>query len=442
MPEVAALLHAAGVPRALDRVDEVEALLRLRLEADVVEDVELGLGGEERGVRDAGRLQVRLGLGGDLARVAAVRLVGVRVDDGEVDVQRLLRPERVDVRGRHVRDELHVGLVDRLEPADRRAVEHLAVGEEVRVEGLGRHVEVLHDARQVAETDVDELDVLVPDEGQDFLGVAEHPLLLGWVVPGSGAAREARRAGVSLPCTGCFRRVTSDRSPAVGGDPARAPWLGYRAWQRARTWGRGMGGGPSGAGPSDGRGTGWACPPRVRARCARLGRRVVALAVDWLLCLRRSRPRSSAPTRSPRSASSPRRTCCSWAPPGTRSGTGCWACACARTCRRRSPRRAGGHRRAPCRVACRPARRCCRDRCARGAHGAALPRHPGRRVGRPGPVAARPRRGHGARPALTPDGESPAGEPRVSGPRMPLRSGRARIGSTPLGTAAGRRRAR
>src|SRR5207237_9419579 len=52
---VAAVLDAAGVPGAGDRVDRVVAAVRLGLEPDVVEDVELGLRGEERGVRDPGR---------------------------------------------------------------------------------------------------------------------------------------------------------------------------------------------------------------------------------------------------------------------------------------------------------------------------------------------------------------------------------------------------
>jgi hypothetical protein len=64
--------------------------------------------------------------------------------------------------------------VDGLEAADRGPVEHLAVGEEVDVNRLGRHVEVLHDPRQVTEPDVDELDVLGLDEVEDFLGGAEH----------------------------------------------------------------------------------------------------------------------------------------------------------------------------------------------------------------------------------------------------------------------------
>ena len=99
---VAALLVATGVPGALDGVDVVVALVLVRLEADVVEDVELGLGAEEGGVGDAGGGQVGLGLGGDVARVAAVRLVGERVDDREVHRQRLRRAERVDEGGGRV----------------------------------------------------------------------------------------------------------------------------------------------------------------------------------------------------------------------------------------------------------------------------------------------------------------------------------------------------
>ncbi|GMA88999.1 hypothetical protein GCM10025868_42490 [Angustibacter aerolatus] len=44
-----------------------------------------------------------------------------------------------------------------------------------RVDARRGDVEVLHDARQVAESDVDELHVLVPDELHDLFGVAEHP---------------------------------------------------------------------------------------------------------------------------------------------------------------------------------------------------------------------------------------------------------------------------
>jgi hypothetical protein len=134
------------------------------LEAHVVEDVELRLGTEEHRVGDAGRAQPLLGLRRDLARVTPVRLTGARLDDGERDVQRLRGTERVDVRGRRVRDQLHVRLVNGGEPADRAAVEHEAFLEGVRIEPRGGHVEVLLLAREVREPDVDELDTLVLDE--------------------------------------------------------------------------------------------------------------------------------------------------------------------------------------------------------------------------------------------------------------------------------------
>ncbi|MNL89933.1 hypothetical protein D3C87_2205850 [compost metagenome] len=56
--------------------------------------------------------------------------------------------------------------MDVREPADRRAVEQLADREELFVDGRGRDVEVLLHAREIRETDVEELHVLVLDELQ------------------------------------------------------------------------------------------------------------------------------------------------------------------------------------------------------------------------------------------------------------------------------------
>jgi len=97
------------------------------------------------------------------------------IADEEVEGECLLHPERVDERRRHVRQEHHVGLVDLLEAADRRAVEREAVAEHGLVERLNRHVEVLHDAGQVAEPDVDEPHLVVPDVAQDLVWAIEHP---------------------------------------------------------------------------------------------------------------------------------------------------------------------------------------------------------------------------------------------------------------------------
>src|SRR5690606_30480173 len=105
-------------PGRLDRVEEVVARALAGLESDVVEDVELSLGSEEGDVADSGALQVGLGLPRDVARIATVRLVGKRVDDEEVNDERLVLTELVNEGSGRVSNELHVGLVDRLEAPD------------------------------------------------------------------------------------------------------------------------------------------------------------------------------------------------------------------------------------------------------------------------------------------------------------------------------------
>src|SRR5271166_4695468 len=64
--------------------------------------------------------------------------------------------------------------MDLLEPADGRAVEHEAVGEDFFTERHGGHGEVLHRSRQVTEPDVDELHVFLRDKAEDLFGTAEH----------------------------------------------------------------------------------------------------------------------------------------------------------------------------------------------------------------------------------------------------------------------------
>ena len=60
-------------------VDLVERVVRVAAEGDVVEDEELGLRTEERLVRDAAGLEVRLGALGDGTRVAIVGLAVTRL---------------------------------------------------------------------------------------------------------------------------------------------------------------------------------------------------------------------------------------------------------------------------------------------------------------------------------------------------------------------------
>ncbi|MCY1235187.1 hypothetical protein D9M72_477940 [compost metagenome] len=172
--QVSAFFFAAGVPVRFFGVDLVEAALRRGLVLDVVEDEELGFRREERGVGDAGGREVGLSLLCHAAGVAVVRVTGAGVHDGEVQSERLLHAERVQERRGDVRDELHVGLGDALEAADGRTVEELAIDEEVCINALSRHVEVLLHAREVGEADIDKLNIFVLDELEDLVRSLKH----------------------------------------------------------------------------------------------------------------------------------------------------------------------------------------------------------------------------------------------------------------------------
>ncbi|CAB4546005.1 unannotated protein [freshwater metagenome] len=106
--QVAAFFFATGVPCAFDGVDEVVASVLLGFEANVVKDVELGFWSEVDRVSNAGALEVFLSLGCHVAWVAAVELVGERVNNREVHVQRLGCTERVNHGSVEVGNQLHV----------------------------------------------------------------------------------------------------------------------------------------------------------------------------------------------------------------------------------------------------------------------------------------------------------------------------------------------
>ena len=139
---------------ALLGVDLVERRVRLLVEDDVVEHVELGLGAEVGDVGHAARAQMLLGLDRHVARVARVGLARDRVEHHAHERDRRRLVERVEDRGRRVGHQQHVRLVDLLEPADRRAVEADPLAERVLVERRERHPHVLPGSRQVGELQV------------------------------------------------------------------------------------------------------------------------------------------------------------------------------------------------------------------------------------------------------------------------------------------------
>ena len=176
-PDLVAAVGAAvglerltGVPPARLRVDLVEGAVHLGVEGHRVEDVELGLGAEVRGVGDSGAGQVVFRLAGHVARIARVGLASERVVHEEVQIHGLGGAEGVDPSSLGVGQQHHVRLVDGLEPANRGAVEGQAVLEHALVERRRGNREVLDHTGQVAEPDVDVLDFLVFDQLEDVVG--------------------------------------------------------------------------------------------------------------------------------------------------------------------------------------------------------------------------------------------------------------------------------
>ncbi len=93
--------------------------------------------------------------------------------------------------GVRVREQEHVRLLDLLEAPDRGAVEAVALGEAVLGQGVGGNGEVLHEPRKIAEAEVDDLDALALDEGQDLGGGA----LLQLDLPSRCAVRASQLPG-------------------------------------------------------------------------------------------------------------------------------------------------------------------------------------------------------------------------------------------------------
>jgi len=162
------LLLRTGVPHTLDGVNGVVARVLVLVEPDVVEDEELGLGAEVGGVGQAGGHEMVLGLLGHVAGVTAVALPRYRVPHEAVDVERLVLTEGVDHGGVGVGDQEHVRLLDLLEAPNRGAIEAVAVLEAIGRQLVGGHGEVLHEAGEVTEAEVDDLDALVLGQAQDL----------------------------------------------------------------------------------------------------------------------------------------------------------------------------------------------------------------------------------------------------------------------------------
>ena len=181
--EIAALDRraVAGIAVGEVLVGDVGALLAVDLVhrpfhrggiTHVVEDEELGLRPEIGLVAESGGDQVLLGLLGDRTRVAGIGLPGQRLMHIAKDDQRRLGGKRVENRGRAVRHQHHVRLVDRLPAGDRRTVEHHALVQEIFVDRPDVVSQMLPLAARIGEPEVDVFDVVLLDQIHDFLGVS------------------------------------------------------------------------------------------------------------------------------------------------------------------------------------------------------------------------------------------------------------------------------
>ena len=83
--------------------------------------------------------------------------------------------EGIEHGGLGLRHEEHVALVDRLPAANAGAVEAQAVLEDVFVQLVHRNREVLPDAREVHESQVDRLDIFFPAQRQNFFRFHDVP---------------------------------------------------------------------------------------------------------------------------------------------------------------------------------------------------------------------------------------------------------------------------
>ena len=192
---------------ALLGVDLVERGVGLLVERDVVEDVELRLGPEVGDVRDAAGAQMLLRLDRHVARVARVRLARDRVEHRAHQRDRRRLVERIQDRRGRIGQQQHVGLVDLLEAADRRAVEPDPVGERLLVQARKRHPHVLPRPRQVGELQIDHVRAVAlgerehiagstarsPASARTLSGSVTFPLTRSAIVIPSSSSRRSKR---------------------------------------------------------------------------------------------------------------------------------------------------------------------------------------------------------------------------------------------------------
>ena len=142
--------------------------MRVLVEADVIENEKLRFRAEKRGVADAGILQIQLGLFGDPARVAFIILLGERIAHIADHHQRRRLHERIHESGLGIGNEQHVALIDRRPAADAGAIDAEAIGKRALVQFPDRIRNMVLQARDIGEPDIDLSGAILFRELQNF----------------------------------------------------------------------------------------------------------------------------------------------------------------------------------------------------------------------------------------------------------------------------------
>ena len=158
-----AFVLLTGSPGRFVRIDLEVAARHVDRPFDAVENEELGFRAKEGGVADAGGLEVSFAALGDRARVAVIAAAVGRVDDVAGQHQRRFVEEGVDISGRRIGHQLHVGRLNTFPASNRRTVEGVPILKLVFVEGADRNGHVLFLATGIGKAEIDELDVVFLD---------------------------------------------------------------------------------------------------------------------------------------------------------------------------------------------------------------------------------------------------------------------------------------
>ena len=135
-------------------------MLRGLIEANAVENEELRFRAEERFVGKPGGGEIRLRALRHVPRVAVIGLVGQRIHGVANHHECRLREERIHKRRIRVRNQQHVGFMDRSPSANRAGIESESFLEGVFGKFVDRVADVLPDTRDVNETKIENLRVV------------------------------------------------------------------------------------------------------------------------------------------------------------------------------------------------------------------------------------------------------------------------------------------